>query len=262
MDLLGQLTRIGFSRDEAKVYVSLLHDNPATGYQIAKDTEAPRSLVYEILSRLLDRGIVLETQEGRANLYRPLPPLMLLAQHEADHSRMLAGLSANLDELYQDTHDDRVWSIEGRIPALSYAAKMIQYAETAIFLVLNDRDLSSLRMEIEGACARDLSVNVLLTGEGEVRCGRVAHHPPLESDLQDLGGTLLVAVEGAEVLISSNSPIEEMRATITRNSDLGKITRQFVWMELFAQRIFARLEPELIARLDPEDRQIFETLSD
>ena len=193
-------------------------------------------------------------------MYRPLPPLMLLAQHEADHSRMLAGLSANLDALYQDTHDDRVWSIEGRVPALNYAAKMIQYAETAIFLVLNDRDLRSLRMEIEGACARDLSVNVLLTGEGEVRCGRVAHHPPLESDLQDLGGTLLVAVEGAEVLISSNSPIEEMRATITRNSDLGKITRQFVWMELFAQRIFARLEPELIARLDPEDRQIFEAL--
>jgi len=44
---------------------------------------------------------------------------------------------------------------------------------------------------------------------------------------------LLVAVEGAEVLISSNSPLEEMRATITRNSDVCNISRQLVWMELF-----------------------------
>jgi sugar-specific transcriptional regulator TrmB len=233
VDLLGQLTRIGLSDDEAKVYLSLWRDNPATGYQIAKETEAPRSQVQEILSRLHDRGIVLETLEGRATLYRPLPPLMLLAQHEADHSRLLAELSANLDDVYKDTRDDRIWSIEGRVPALTYAAKMIQYAETEIYLVLNDRDLRSLRPEIEAACARDLSLNALLTGEGELRCGRVAYHPPLESEPQHLGATLLVVVEGAEVLISSKSPLEEMRATITRNNDVGNISRQLVWMELF-----------------------------
>jgi len=46
----------------------------------------------------------------------------------------LAELSVDLDALYQDTHDDRIWSIDGRVPALNYAAKMIQYAETAIYL--------------------------------------------------------------------------------------------------------------------------------
>ena len=110
---------------------------------------------------------------------------------------------------------------------------MIQYAETAIYLVLNDRDLNSLRPEIEAACARDLSLNALLTGEGEVRCGRVAYHPPLDSEPQDLGRTLLVAAEGAEDLISTNSPLEEMQATVSRNSDVGNISRQLVWMELF-----------------------------
>jgi len=45
---------------------------------------------------------------------------MLLAQHEADHSRLLAELSVDLDALYQDTHDDRIWSIDGRVPALTW----------------------------------------------------------------------------------------------------------------------------------------------
>ena len=151
---------------------------------------------------------------------------MLLARHEADHSRMLARLSLDLDELYQVSDDDRVWSIEGRVSVLTYAARMIQYAESAIYLVLNDLDLNALHPEIEGACARNLSLNALLTGEGVIRCGRLAYHPALETESRDLGRTLLVAVEGVEVLISSNSPEEAMQATITRNNDVGNISRQ------------------------------------
>ena len=48
----------------------------------------------------------------------------------------------------------------------------------------------------------------------------------------------------------------EMTATVTRNPNLVLIARQFVWMELFTQRIYARLGQDLLDRLDPTDRQI------
>ena len=35
MDLLGNLTAIGFTEYEAKVYMALLRDNPANGYQVS-----------------------------------------------------------------------------------------------------------------------------------------------------------------------------------------------------------------------------------
>jgi Cd2+/Zn2+-exporting ATPase len=50
-------------------------------------------------------------------------------------------------------------------------------------------------------------------------------------------------------------------ATVTRNADLVMIARQFVWMEMFTQRIYSRLGSELLARLDAEDRRIFESLT-
>ena len=90
--------------------------------------------------------------------------------------------------------------------------------------------------------------------------GRVAPHPPLESELQELTGKLLVAIEQGEVLIAGSTSKQEMRATITRNLDLALIARQFVWMELFTQRIYARLGSDLLERLEPEDRRIFESL--
>ena len=89
MDLLEQLTRIGFTEYEAKVYLALLRQNPATGYQISKDSGVPRSMVYETLSRLHGRGLVLETVEGRATLYRPLPPQTFLDQNQSEHERLV-----------------------------------------------------------------------------------------------------------------------------------------------------------------------------
>ncbi len=64
MDLLGALNKTGFTEYEAKVYLALLDDNPATGYQISKTSNIPRSMVYETLSRLA----VLEAVEERAIL--------------------------------------------------------------------------------------------------------------------------------------------------------------------------------------------------
>jgi hypothetical protein len=79
--------------------------------------------------------------------------------------------------------------------------------------------------------------------------------------LQGLTTTLLVVVDDKEVLIASTPPHQETIATITRNADLVLIARQFVWMELFTQRVYARLGHDLLDRLDPEDRCIFESLT-
>lgn len=260
MDLLDQLAQIGFTEYEAKVYLALLAENPATGYQTSKRSGVPRSMVYETLSRLHRQGLVLEAVEGRATLYRPLPPQTFLDQHQSEHERLVTSLRVGLEELYKQVADDRIWSIRGRNAALTYASQLIQRANSAVFLVLTDNDLRLLRDDILAACERGLETNVLLTGKENLDCGRVAHHPPLESELQGLTGMLLVAVENGEALIASTGAQHEMRATVTRNPDLVFIARQFVWMELFTQRIYARLGPELLNKLDEDDRQIFESL--
>ena len=260
IDLQNKLTKIGFTEYEAKVYLTLLRENPATGYQVSKTSGVPRSMVYETLGRLHGRGVVLETIEGRATLYRPLAPELFLSRHESEHDRLITGLREGLEELYSERLDDRVWSIEGREASLNYAANMIRQAQDELYLVIADEELVALEEEIEAACKRGLGVNTLLTGYGQLDCGRVARHPPLESELQELTGTLLVAVEGGELLVANTSTKRRVRGTVTNNPDLVLIARQFVWMELFTQRIYARLGSDLLERLEPDDRQIFESL--
>ncbi|MBN2472292.1 MAG: TrmB family transcriptional regulator [Anaerolineae bacterium] len=266
MDLQTALVAVGFTEYEARVYIALLDAYPDTGYQISKRSGVPRSMVYEALGRLKNRGAVLETRESRGLLYRPLPPDVLLDRHEAEQRRLLDGLRRGLCDLFEASDDDRVWSLNGSPVVLAYAARLIRRADSELLLVLGDADLATLLADIRAACARGVRVGTLLTGSGTLAhsealdCGEVAHHPPLESELQELSGTLLVVADGAEALIA-NAALGTT-ATVTTNRNLVMISRQFVWMELFTQRVYAQLGPDLLAQLDPQDRQIFESHHD
>lgn len=259
MDIMSSLMQIGFTGYEAKVYLALLHDSPATGYQISKLSGVPRSMVYDALSRLHVRGKVLESVEDRATLYRPVAPELLLERHEDDHRQLLSTLREGLNTLYNATDEGRIWTISGQRLTLTYAAQLLREAQSQVFLVLMDEDVDALAPEIKIACNRGITVNTLLLGERELEYGNVAYHPPIESKLQGITDMLMVVVDGNETLIASKH--REMTATITRNANLVLIARQFVWMELFTQRIYARLENDLLERLEPQDRQIFEGLN-
>ena len=258
--LLTNLTQIGFTEYEAKVYLALLHENPATGYQLSKKSGVPRSMVYEALGRLAVRGAVLESIETRATLYRPLPPEVLLDRYQEEQSRLTAGLRTELKRIYQDTDEDRVWSINGRRATFSYAAQMLREAQLEVYVVLNDDALASLKEEFQKLCQRNIAINALLTGESNLSCGQVARHPPIESEIQQLTGTLLIVQDNQKALIASTN--HETVATITGNRNLVLMARQFVWMELFAQRIYTRLGPDFVQQLDVEDQKIFAGLKE
>ncbi len=258
MDLLAELTQIGFTEYEAKVYLALLSDNPTTGYQLSKTSGVPRSMIYEALGRLHARGAVLETIEDRATVYRPLPPEMLLERHHEEHVRLMDKLREGLQALYTAPTEERIWSLSSRRSIVTYAAQMIHRTQKEVFLVLTDEDLSALEQAIVAACDRGIGVHALLMGEGTLGCGEVAYHPPLESELHGLTGMLLLVADSAEALIAGE---DHETATITGNSRLVGIARQFVWMEFFTQRIYARLGNDLLERLEPQDRRIFESLN-
>jgi len=66
-------------------------------------------------------------------------------------------------------------------------------------------------------------------------------------------------VDEQEVLIANESPA--YTATVTTNTNMVQIGRQFVWMELFAHRVFDRIGPDLLDQLDPADRTVFEAVA-
>jgi len=65
------------SISEAKVYLALVLKNPMSGYEIAKNSDITRAMVYDILKRLMQKGAVIEI-ESNTKLYSPVPYKELL----------------------------------------------------------------------------------------------------------------------------------------------------------------------------------------
>ena len=257
MDLVSNLNTVGFTEYEAKVYVALLREHPATGYQLSKAAGIPRSMVYEALGRLDARGAVLKAEEAKFTLYRPVPPEALLDRMANEHRHQIEALRPGLASLYTARDEGRLWTLNGEGAVLSYAEDMLARAASEAMLILTDASLVALRRAVHGADERGVSVGALLTGRESLDVGQVAYHPPRESEAHGLAGSVVVIVDEGEVLIASSEPTYS--ATVTTNANMVQIARQFVWMELFAQRIFARLGPDLLARLDDDDRAVFES---
>jgi sugar-specific transcriptional regulator TrmB len=255
-NLVSELTQIGFTEYDAKVYMALLGNHPATGYQVSKESGVPRSMAYESLARLAGRGAVLKNAGGKSTTYRPLPPEVLLERLQDEHAARVRKLNDGLGRLYAAQTEDALWSIDGRRSILPYAVGMVRASESELMLVLPDRDVDELREALAEAHKRGVKVNILMTGHAELGFGDVAYHPPRESELQKLTESLVVIVDEREALIASETDL--LSATVTTNENLVLIARQFIWMELFAQRVYARIGPELIQRLEPVDRQVLE----
>ena len=65
------LFKIGFSLNEAKIYLTLLEKYPLNDYEVSKYSEVARSLVYDCLDRLVFKGYVIK-MEGETNFYKTL----------------------------------------------------------------------------------------------------------------------------------------------------------------------------------------------
>lgn len=56
---MESLIALGFSGIEAAIYVHLLENSPATGYQIAKGIEKPNANTYQALDSMVQQGFLL-----------------------------------------------------------------------------------------------------------------------------------------------------------------------------------------------------------
>lgn len=76
------LQRLGFSRNEARVYISALETGVSSAQEIAKRAKLKRTTTYSILEYLIERGVVGKTEIRGKTRFLAEPPNRLLAMIE------------------------------------------------------------------------------------------------------------------------------------------------------------------------------------
>jgi sugar-specific transcriptional regulator TrmB len=98
-ELIAKLKKLGFTENEAKIYVGLLILNEATARQIHEFTHVPRTKIYSVLQRMVEKRYV-KIRRGTPAYFRSTDPEQLTSRLRDE---FLLYLKETLKELNSQT---------------------------------------------------------------------------------------------------------------------------------------------------------------
>ncbi len=201
--LVEQLTAVGFTEYEAKVYVALQKCSPATGYQVAKESGVPRSTIYEVLGKLITRGAVLTQSYGDTVRYTPVPPDLLLDRMRHEFEDTLDKLGEGFKQMRSSpSMPGQTWNIAGRDNILAYAHQMLERAQKEVMLMVGDDDeIDELLTRLQQAKTRKVAVTVVSPVPYDSQGLKVVVHAEGPYMRHVLGHGLTLVVDGREALV-------------------------------------------------------------
>ena len=156
-DLIVQLSKFGFTQNEAKAYLGLIESHPATGYELSQHSGIPRSAIYEILRKLELGGII--WSEGKKPVhYFPIPSENLAIQLTSRFKHNIHNLKDQLSELKKPSSSNKTWNIKGYDSMIDNARSMIDNANESVYISMWGREFSELKVQLSQAESRGLNI--------------------------------------------------------------------------------------------------------
>ncbi len=257
-DMVDRLVELGFSEYEAKAYLALLRESPATGYQLAKISGVPRSMIYEVLGKLTNRGAAMKLRKDGGAKYAPVAPEEFLNQVEREHEMLIASLRDELPSLRAVPDMEYVWNIEGHDNIMAKIKEMIKQAHTYIYLSLLPATYLVLQSSLEQAIERGVQVTLYSTEELDLPGGRVVATPvPQEAHERVEGLWLVLVVDGEEVLIGELLNRNQARASWTGSPLFVFVAEHHLRTDLYLPHVLALLDNQALEIIREEDRELF-----
>jgi sugar-specific transcriptional regulator TrmB len=255
---VDKLVQIGFSEYEAKAYVALLRGSPVTGYQIAKLSGVPRSMIYEVLGKLVARGAAMTLRKEGSTQYAPVPAGEFLDQLQREHEGLVASLKDDLTILDSVSDLEYVWNIEGHENIMAKAEEMVDQADRRIYLSLLPATFPALKPALERAIGRGVRAVVYSTEALDLPGGRVIATPvPEEAHERVAGLWLVLVVDGEQVLIGELLTQNRARASWTGSPLFVFVAEHHLRTDLYLPHVLSILGDQALDLIQEEDRELF-----
>ncbi|MGD9396882.1 MAG: helix-turn-helix domain-containing protein [Candidatus Thorarchaeota archaeon] len=223
--IVGDLTSLGLTKNEAKAYHSLVRLGKSTARVIAEDSGIPRSKVYETLNLLEKRGIIKKVTGSDPALFDPAPVDAAL-----DHLEEKVKSSATsarkklkgLQSLRGTEAKEFAWAVQGMEQVIVGLRTAIESAQEFIYIASASPNLlGHLRGAFSAAKSRDVKIELFTTTPGSQEVPGLEHYleisiampstelllesfkevfqaPPLTPDEWEPTRMLIVNVDGRE----------------------------------------------------------------
>ncbi|MCB9798828.1 TrmB family transcriptional regulator [Candidatus Nomurabacteria bacterium] len=128
------LQNIGLSKNESEIYEMLLKYGESSVAQISTKTGINRRNVYDVLDRMMDKGLVFPLLQKGENRYKAVDPSKL-RELIREKENMLAKVFPDLEQLYYgNPQDNEVYIYKGPEGWKNYMRDMVRIGEPGYFI--------------------------------------------------------------------------------------------------------------------------------
>ena len=237
--ILIEIQKIGFSQYESKAYISLLQNSPVTGYELSKRSGVPRSMIYEVINKLIDKGAIyiIPTEPTK---YSPVPAQKFLSRIRGNIDNTLDFLETSLRNLEQVREVDVVSHINGYKLVMDEMLSIIEGATRELWLSVWNPQASLLVRNVQEAESRSVKVLSMIFGDESCHLGATFHHDYMTADVvkERIGGKLTTVARDKEEAIIANFVNNEVSwAVKTKDPALVLIATEFIRHDIMIEAI-------------------------
>jgi HTH-type transcriptional regulator, sugar sensing transcriptional regulator len=249
--LVEKFKEFGLNSYEAKIYLELLNNHPATGYEISKTSGVPQARVYDTLRALEDKFIVATVKTNPAT-YSPIPPEELLDRFEKTMRSSLDVLRTGIPRLDRMIVEP-VLNIWGNKEIFEKAREIIRESNTEIFLEIHSLDSNQVLECLREAYDRGVEIKVVGYDDLKMDFGTVYNHGPGGIIENEHGGRVIVLVaDQSTAIVGTISEEKGSRVAWTRNKGISWIIRELVVHDIYILEIKKALGDTLNERFGPD----------
>ncbi|KGX86592.1 TrmB family transcriptional regulator [Pontibacillus litoralis] len=238
------LQQFGFTQYESKVYQALITVKaPLDASTIVKHSEVPRAKVYEVLQRMSEKGMILESTVQNKRLYTALPL-------ESVIEKLRAKFEENVERLRETKAqktplDDRVWSLKDNQSIQVLIKNMIQQATTSITISGWSDDLWQYIPDLEAKEENGVTVAIHSIGTLDTTISSLSTLIP-DPQHETLERSRIIITDETEMLFAGMEQTQ-WHAIQTRSRPLVKFFTEFFYHDVALTEITRKHKDTILA---------------
>lgn len=244
-DTIYKLTQFGFSTYEAKAYLALLQKNPAIGYEVSKIARIPTAKIYETLTSLKNKGIILSSTSEPV-LYYPVDPDMLLKRIHKEFDEKVESLNGLLSKVTPIPDIDITWNLSGYQVVIEKIMSVIQNATKDLLVSLWPQEAEAVKEQLASAERRGVRIIAGIFGAYNPGCACTVNLESCgESSQKRLGKRLNVAVGDLKEVVIGEMGSDKDAVGIWANTPCIILTaREYIKHDIWGKTLIDALGKE------------------
>ena len=204
-NLIEKLKELGFSGNEAKVYLALIKKFPLTGYEISKMANIQQARAYDALKSLEAKQIVTISDDKPAT-YTPIKPKELTKRYKRKITSTLDFLDKKLPDI-KETVSEPIIPIYGEKNVGENIIELISSAKKEIFLLISSGDYRQYEQNLVNAYNRGVEIKISGYDNFSANFGRIFAQSSLSVlDSKLSTRTILIVADNSEGLYGTLKP--------------------------------------------------------